>query len=87
MIPFLYGVPSGTIPPAHAQEFYRDRLADGWKWIRVERLCKENNIPNYRMMRDLKKHRATGPKLIWDLGLVWTSQACTLAAPGIATRG
>ena len=67
--PFFYGVPSGTIPPTHAQEFYRDRLADGWKWIRVERLCKENNIPNYRMMRDLKKHRATGPKLIWDLGM------------------
>ena len=42
------------------QEFYKERLADGGKYIRVERLRKQAGIPHYKMMRDPKRKRASG---------------------------
>ena len=37
------------------QEFYGERLQDGWKFIRAEQLCREAGITNYKVMRDMKK--------------------------------
>ena len=43
------------------QEFYGERLQDGWKFIRAEQLCREAGIPNYKVMRDMKKKQVSCP--------------------------
>ena len=42
-------------PTSSLQTFYKDRLADGWKFFRVEHLCREAGIPSYKMQRAMKK--------------------------------
>lgn len=43
------------------QEFYGERLQDGWKFIRAEQLSREAGIPNYKVMRDMKKKQVSCP--------------------------